>query len=123
MIIEKPSSSKRMQDGVYLGKLESVREVTSKLGTKQFELELTLNTKERTLVWVNQSTKGLDLLYRAGVAEDRADGRVEIRENNTLCGVVVSNSKAMIIPATTVVSMNPALLPLFGQTKNKYHYK
>lgn len=124
MKLQKPTTSKQMPDGIYLGKLESVKEAISKQnGAKQLEFQFMLNTKDRTLIWVNQSAKGFDMIIRAGLATELPDGQVEIAESGVVCGVTVQNGRGVVVPATVAAKMNPTLSKMLVEVAKVYQVK
>jgi len=124
MIIDRPATATRQPDGIYLGMVSQAIQTKSRInGGAQIEITITLNSRQKTRVWVNQTSKGIQTLLDTGIAIERDDGKIEIRESNHLVGVVVQRGKGLLVPASAVVKMNPSLEPLFNQVALRASFK
>jgi len=124
MIIDRPATASRQPDGIYLGMVSQAIQTKSRInGGDQIEITITLNSRQKTRVWINQSAKGIQTLLDVGIAIEREDGKIEIREENHLVGVVVQRGKGLLVPASAVVKMNPSLEPLFNQVALRASFK
>lgn len=115
IVVPRPSTPGPVADGIYLGRVLAVERALSRYGRDQVALRLRLNTREETRVWVNLTARGLDMLIRAGIADDTPEG-VRIHDSG-LVGVLVQSGRGTLIPASKAAQLNPSLQPLYEQAR------